>query len=170
MSPSTVLLMDQIRLEDPGVPIEITLSTHWTREGLVALRDRIDDLLAALPIEQPVDAAAELPTPARQVAWDRVKASSSWERLSGNTRGYLVACARVARRDGTFSVEDIAAEMGKEHATVLAYHRNVMRTARGAEPADWPLISSNRAGGLTRLSMTKGVATTLIELAEQGAE
>jgi hypothetical protein len=163
--------MDQSQPQDAEVAVQITLSAEWTREGLAALRDRIHLLLEALPSELPVDASAEPPSPARQVAWDRVKANSSWERLSDNTRDYLVACARVALREDTFSVEDVASEMGVEdHATVLAYHRNVMRTARTAEPADWPLISSSRAGGRTQLSMTKGVATSLVGLAEPGKE
>lgn len=162
--------MDQIQPEADKVAVQITFSTEWTREGLLALRDRIDLLLGALPSESPAEAAAESASPARQVAWDRVKANSSWERLSDNTRDYLVACARLASRGGTFSIEDVAAEMSEEHPTVLAYHRNVMRTARGAEPADWPLITSSRAGGRTQLSMTEGVATSLIGLAGQGRQ
>jgi hypothetical protein len=156
--------------EDDRVPVQITLSAEWTREGLTALRDRIDQLLDASPIDTPIQEAAAPTSPARQVSWDRVKANSSWERLSGNTRNYLVACARVALRADPFSVEDVASEMGEEHSTVLAYHRNVMRTAAASEPADWPLISSRRAAGSTQLSMTKGVATSLIKRAEQGEE
>ncbi len=162
--------MEQNYQEDENVPVQITLSAEWTREGLIALRDRIDYLVEALPNEAAVDAAVEPPSPARQIARDRVKANSSWERLSDNTRRYLAACARVALRDGAVSVEDVAAEMDEDHATVLAYHRNVMRTARSAEPADWPLITSNRAGARTQLSMTQGVATALISLAEKGKE
>jgi hypothetical protein len=124
----------------------------------------------AFPLELQVQLSDEPPSPARQVASDRVKANSSWERLSGNTRDYLAACARVALREETFSVEDVAAEMGAERATALAYHRNVMRTAAAAEPASWPLISSRRAAGRTQLSMTKGVAKSVIRLADKGKE
>jgi len=162
--------MNPSQTEDGQISVQITLSTELTRVGLTALRDRIDQLLDALPLDLPVQLSDEPPSPARQVASDRVKANSSWERLSGNTRDYLAACARVALREETFSVEDVAGEMGAERATALAYHRNVMRTAASAEPASWPLISSHRTAGRTQLSMTKGVAKSLIKLADKGKE
>ena len=152
------------------MPIQITLTTPWSRVGLLALRDRIDGLLEALPTDDLDHVDEEPTTPAARIARDHVKAASSWERLSGNTRDYLAACARVAERSETFSVEDVAAEMGVDRATVLAYHRNVMRTAANAEPASWPLITSSRSGGQTRLSMSKGVALKLRKLQDERIE
>jgi hypothetical protein len=162
-----VLRMTTPLIEDGQVPVQITITTDLSREGLIALRDRIDQFLEGMPAPKSDEPA---PTRATQVARDHVKASSSWERLSENTRDYLAACARLAQREDTFSIEDVAAEMGLEHPTVLAYHRNVMRTAAGAEPADWPLITSTRHAGRTQLSMTKGVAMKLLKLANHGGE
>ena len=101
--------------EDGQVPVQITITTELSREGLIALRDRIDQLLEGMPTPKSDEPA---PSPARQVARDVVKANSSWERLSENTRDYLAACARLAQREEAFSIEDVAAEMGLEHPTV----------------------------------------------------
>jgi hypothetical protein len=157
---------------DGGEPsIEITIRTELNRPALLALRERIDQLLegalAEAPPEPPADAATEV---ADQGARESAKANAAWERLSGNTRQYLAACAELAGRQETFSIVDVAAEMDASHSKVLAYHRNVMRTAAAVEPESTALITSTRSAGRTQLSMSKAASQTLLRLATQGRE
>jgi hypothetical protein len=156
--------MTTSRLEGSGPPIKISLRTELSRAGLIALRERIDDLLEGLPEAPPA------PTPGSEADLAEEKARSAWDRLGTTTRDYLAACARLASGGKGFSIDDVATEMGVEHRKALAYHRNVMRTAATAEPLDVRLITSSRNAGRTQLSMTKTVSSALLELANQGTE
>jgi hypothetical protein len=163
--------MNAPRIDGAEPTIEITIRTELTRPALLAVRERIDQLLegafAEASPEPPADAESEATTAlARQTA----KANAAWERLSGNTREYLAACALLATRQNTFSIDDVATEMGQSPKTVAAYHRNVMRTAAAAEPESTRLITSTRSAGRTHLSMNTAVSKRLLELATQGRE
>jgi hypothetical protein len=148
--------------------LEITIRTEFNRPALLALRDQLDELLEGL--DAPFSSADSPREKAARLARETVKANSSWERLSGNTRQYLAACARIAKDDETFTIDDVADAMGLSHATVLALHRNVMRTSATAEPPTTPLITSRRTGGRTELSMSKPVSIRLLQLADPEGE
>jgi hypothetical protein len=150
--------------EGSGPLIEISLRTELSRAGLIALRQRIDDLLEGLPENPPAQ------TPGSEAELAEKKARAAWDRLGTTTRDYLAACARLAGAGKGFSIDDVATEMGVEHSKALAYHRNVMRTAATAEPRDVALITSSRNAGRTQLSITKTVSSALLKLANQGTE
>jgi hypothetical protein len=153
-------------MEPEELPVEITIRTQLSRSGLLAVRDRIEELLDGLGTASPPHSDPETEEAAR-VERETLKADASWERLSDSTRQYLVACARLASQRDTFTVEDVVGEMGEKQATVLALHRNVMRTSATAEPQDTPLITSHRSAGRTQLSMSHAVRDRLLRLAEQ---
>jgi hypothetical protein len=152
--------------------IELTIRTELSRPALLALRDRIDELLDGLAADSPVTPADPEKEELAQVERETLKANASWERLSGNTRHYLAACARLASQRETFTVEDVAAESGLSHSTALALHRNVMRTSATTEPQSTRLITSHRSAGRTHLGMSKAASSRVRKLADpdQGRE
>ncbi len=143
----------------PTDRVELTLTTEFSRPGLLALRQRIDDLLGAAP-----SGSSEAAAPTEQQA---EKARAVWNRLGveSPTRTYLAACAERSTTAADFTIEDIAHAMGMEPATVQAHHRNAARSAATAVPADVPILQSRRIGGQTRLSMPDAVRDEILQLA-----
>ena len=155
--------MNPPKIEGADVPIEMTLRTELSRKGLIALRQRIDELLEHLP--------EDVGGPATRSEGERAadKATATWQRLGADsTRSYLVACARLAQDGDDFTIEDVAAATGESRPKVMAYHRNISRSAGAAEPRDVAIITSRKAGGRTRLSMSQSVSRTILSLSQGG--
>ena len=138
----------------------VTFSVEFSREGLLDLRRRLDDLLG----DGSAGARAGDRADAEELSADKVR--GVWERLGETSRRYLVAAATF---DGEFTVDDLVVAMNlppDAAGKVKAYHRNVARSAAQVEPVELPVLESRRDGSRTKLRMIRPVRDVVQSLAE----
>lgn len=137
-----------------------TLSFEFSRNGLLELRERIDDLLESFGPDEDEPSAEERA---------RRKVGELWPRLkTGNSRRYLEACA--ARGDGWFTIEDVASDLGETAATTKAFHRNVARSAAVSEPRTTSLFETRREKKRTTLHMPAEIRDAIKHVTHQSNE
>jgi hypothetical protein len=121
------------------MPTPLTLTTELTREGLLAVRDEIDALLAQVP------ALAAVPVPAAP--------QSSLDPLAIELKSHLSAATRnlvqflVDNYVGqSFTWDDVAAAMKVDVGSVKSWHRSVSkplnRIGKRNPSAPWLLTGS----------------------------
>lgn len=156
----------------------ITLDAELTREGLHRLAVDVGVLLRAYGVDLRVLVAAlhseagtelDLEPAQREPIRERTQEAEPspgfteqrWgafiSRVGGRSLDFLKACARLG---GEFRLVDVAGAMGAEHKEVLAFNRNIHRSAN---KVGLPLF--NKSGG--RYSLLPEVAHALSNLDPQ---
>jgi hypothetical protein len=145
---------------DPCPQPQLTVTTELSRRGLMALRERLDELLRAGTTQGVADGNGRSD---EEVAEGTVR--DLWRRLGETSRRYLCAAAE-ASMDDEFVLDDIAARMSVDVQQVKAYHRNVARSAAQVSP-DRGIFDSRREGTRTRLRMPPQVRTAVIAISKE---
>ena len=123
-------------------PPRITIEAELSRDGLMAVRDAIDDLIASLGFPPGGTSSSKV----RQQRADK-KVSEVWARVGGKLKRFLATTAQEFG-DDEFTMDDAASVLQVTPQTVRSWHRNLGRTLRQVDQAipDPPLLRSRSDG------------------------